>query len=426
VSLDVAWQRPTQVPSATHNTPRRFTTNMAILAVLVLLFGVSATIGATSRQSLIASVRASSGPLAVQAEILYRCMSDADATAATAFLSTGSEPQALRDRYEQDIATATAALVNASAGGTADAAALRKIAAGLPVYTGLVETARADNRLGLPLGAAYLREASALMRSTLLKAASALYDSEITALTSDRSGAEQFPWFAFPLGIIVLVMAVRFQFDLARRTQRILNPALVAATLAVVVALGWLTISWSAADSHLNASNTNGSSQVEAFTQARIAALRARADEALTLVARGADPSLETDYVASTKQIAAKDGLLAPAESGPFRSIAQGGLKDLAAWEATHKQLRDDDNSGDYPAAVDLAIGVNNDNAPALAGDVDADFGRGIDQANQVFTQESGAAAGDAASAGIAAGTLAALAVLGVVVGFRRRIAEYR
>jgi len=35
-----------------------------------------------------------------------------------------------------------------------------------PIYAGEIETARADNRQGFPLGAAYLREASGLMRST--------------------------------------------------------------------------------------------------------------------------------------------------------------------------------------------------------------------------------------------------------------------
>ena len=102
------------------------------------------------RQSATTDVRTSSGPLAVQAEILYRSMSDADATAASAFLSTGAEPPALRTRYLNDIDAAGAALVNASAGDVADRDALRQIATGLPIYTGLVETARADNHLGLP------------------------------------------------------------------------------------------------------------------------------------------------------------------------------------------------------------------------------------------------------------------------------------
>ncbi len=58
---------------------------------------------------------------------------------------------------------------------------LATLSAELPVYTDEAGTARADNRLGLPLGAAYLREASALMRGTLLPAASDIYARESAA-----------------------------------------------------------------------------------------------------------------------------------------------------------------------------------------------------------------------------------------------------
>src|SRR6266581_7886662 len=104
---------------------------------------------------------------------IYRALSDADATAASAFLSGGLEPIAARRRYQADIAQAAAHLesATAAAGHSPAARDLARLSAGLPVYAGEVETARADNRLGLPLGAAYLREASSLMRGALLPAA---------------------------------------------------------------------------------------------------------------------------------------------------------------------------------------------------------------------------------------------------------------
>ena len=73
----------------------------------------------------------------------------------------------------------------------------------LPVYTGEVETARADNRLGLPLGAAYLREASSLMRGTLLPAArdvSAQADAQLAADSGRATG--------LPLAVLLLASAV--------------------------------------------------------------------------------------------------------------------------------------------------------------------------------------------------------------------------
>ena len=75
----------------------------------------------------------------------------------------------MRARYEYDIAQAETALAIAvAAREPADLAdpdsPLAVLSGKLSVYTGLVETARANNRQGLPVGAAYQREASNLMR----------------------------------------------------------------------------------------------------------------------------------------------------------------------------------------------------------------------------------------------------------------------
>ena len=106
----------------------------------------------------------SSEPVSLDGQQIYRALSDADATAATAFLSGGLEPIAARHRYQADIAQAASRLeaATAIAGHSAAARGLAALSAALPVYAGEVETARADNRLGLPLGAAYLREAASL------------------------------------------------------------------------------------------------------------------------------------------------------------------------------------------------------------------------------------------------------------------------
>ena len=96
-------------------------------------------------------------PLTLDAQQIYRGLSDADAAAASAFLSGGLEPAAARQRYDADISQAAlgieaaAALVGPSGSASKDLAAL---SAGLPVYAGEVGTALADNRLGLPLGVA--------------------------------------------------------------------------------------------------------------------------------------------------------------------------------------------------------------------------------------------------------------------------------
>ena len=85
----------------------------------------------------------------------------ADAAANTSFSrgGLGSAPQ-LRKRYDDAIAQATLAGTRAAAGITeVDGESMRNIATVqrlIPVYTGLVESARANARQGNPVGVAYL------------------------------------------------------------------------------------------------------------------------------------------------------------------------------------------------------------------------------------------------------------------------------
>ena len=144
-------------------TPAKLRLLLVGLVVLCLVWGGLAAWVVSQRASGANDVVSTSEPLSLDGQQIYRALSDADATAASAFLSGGLEPLAARHRYQADIAQAAAHLesATAAAGHSPAARDLAKLSAGLPVYTGEVETARADNRLGLPLGAAYLREASA-------------------------------------------------------------------------------------------------------------------------------------------------------------------------------------------------------------------------------------------------------------------------
>jgi hypothetical protein len=163
------------------NTPGQLWLLLVGLVVLSLAWGVLAALTAEQHAAAAANVVSVSEPLSLDAEQIYQSLSDADATAATAFLSGGLEPAADLQRYNADITQAAirieaaSALLGSSAArtqlpghlnkqastaGSATGDDLATLSAGLPVYTDEVGTAQADNRLGLPLGAAYLRVAA--------------------------------------------------------------------------------------------------------------------------------------------------------------------------------------------------------------------------------------------------------------------------
>jgi N-acetylglutamate synthase-like GNAT family acetyltransferase len=85
----------------------------------------------------------------------------ADALATNAFLVGGLEPNAQRAAYDDALAGASTAITAAAEAQPADQAALAELSSLVLRYGSDMEVARANNRQGLPVGAAYLREASA-------------------------------------------------------------------------------------------------------------------------------------------------------------------------------------------------------------------------------------------------------------------------
>ena len=96
-------------------TPARLRLLLALLILLSLAWGVLAALTADQHASAAADVVAVSEPLSLDAEQIYTRLSDADATAASAFLAGGLEPAAARQRYQADITEAAIRIEAASA-----------------------------------------------------------------------------------------------------------------------------------------------------------------------------------------------------------------------------------------------------------------------------------------------------------------------
>src|SRR5687767_14708160 len=88
-------------------TPNRFRAIRSGLVALSLLFGLAGLASVQQRSARITEMGQVSGPLSIHAQDIYRSLSDADATAANAFLTSGAEPPALRQRYLDNIAQAS-------------------------------------------------------------------------------------------------------------------------------------------------------------------------------------------------------------------------------------------------------------------------------------------------------------------------------
>jgi hypothetical protein len=431
------WLALRKVPGAVRprSTPAKLFILLVGLLAASLAWGVVAAWTVAQHASAAGNVVTVSEPLSLDAQQIYRYLSAADATEAAAFLTGGLEPLSLRARYQADITRAARQLeaATAAAGQSAAGSSLATLSAGLPHYAGLVETARADNRLGLPLGAAYLREASGFMRGTLLPAARDLSAQENAQLAAADQRATGPPYAALAVALIAAVLLVAGQWWLARRTNRIVNPGLLVASVAGLVSLVWLVTALTVARTHLDAARDHGSAPVAALARAETAALQAHTDESLTLIDHDsfALDSFEADFVSLQKRLGPGPGTLltdaaATARGSRGESQAAAALRDAPAWFAVHRQVRSLDDSGQVATALQRALGAG----PADSGyrfvRLDGDLTGAIAADQASF--RSAAQQGRDELAFLEAGTivLALVMAVGCVWGVSHRLAEYR
>ncbi|WP_411573093.1 hypothetical protein [Streptomyces sp. WAC 01420] len=427
-----------RVRRAATTEPGRLRIIGAVLATLVVAFGAVTAWQMTERADAANDVLTSSQPLTTDAAEIYRSLADANTTASSGFLAGGQETPRSRERYELDIRTAAEKLVNAAANaepGSPSATTIAELNRLLPEYKGLVERARTYNRQGYPVGGAYLRYANEKMQEEMLPAAEDLYTSENRRLSDDYADATPYPWLAIALGVAVLAALAWAQRRNYLRTNRVLNHGLVAATAAAAIVLLWLTAGHTLARSNLNESFDHGVRSLNVLHDARIASLKARGNENLTLVARGAETTKvgeETydayDYDFGKDMETLAEGLaraerLADDDAGAKPVTAAVG--NMTEWQKRHKAARTQDENGNYQQALDMVIGAKGATGECFDS-VDDNLAAALKHEEREFRQ----AAGDGRDAltGLPAGAavLAVLGAAGSVLGIGRRLTEYR
>jgi hypothetical protein len=421
-------------------TPGRLRLLLVIGVLLSLAWGALASFTASQYASAASSVVATREPLSLDAQQIYARLSDASDAATTAFRTGGLEPAATRARYLADIAAAGSGIENATAQGGAGTGAaasdLGTLARDLPTYAGEIETARADNRLGLPLGAAYLREATQLMRQTLLPAAQGLYAAENTSLNGTSARATGWALIGVTLAAALAVGCALYLTSrwLRGRTHRVFNMGLLAAGAVVVLSTGWLVLAFAGARSDLLDAQARGLATVQAVAAVDIAAQEAHADEGLTLIDYSGDvlpdDIYQPDYLAKQSALGPGNGkllsiALTAAQGTPAAPAVTAAVSDARAWFAAHAQVRSLDDNDHHTAAVASVLGT----APGDAGQaftrLSGDLTTAINEDQAVFNATAHSAAG--AYAGLAPGLAVAALLMAAACawGLGRRLAEY-
>ncbi|MGW3131991.1 hypothetical protein [Streptomyces sp. NPDC001123] len=424
--------------TAATTEPGRLRVIGAVLAVLIVAFGAVTAWQMSERAAAADDVLHRSQPLSSGAADIYRYLADANTAASSGFLAGGQETAASRQTYETDIQKAAAGLVNAAANsepGSPAEKAVAKLNQLLPEYKGLIERARVYNRQGYPVGGAYLRYANDKMQDEMLPAAQELYEKENARLSSDYSDATPYPWAAIVLGLLALAALAWAQLRHYHRTNRLLNHGLVAASAATVVTLLWLVVGHTLARAGLDSSYDHGVRSLNVLHDARIASLKARGNENLSLVSRGAETitvdkkSYDKYYYDFDKEMTAlgKGLTLAAAladDSAGSKPVvaAEGNMK---VWKERHAVARDADENGDYQTALDKVIGAKDATAECFDS-VDDNLRVALAHEDGEFKERATDGLDAMAGLPIGAAMLGVAAAAGALFGIGRRLSEYR
>ena len=399
----------------------------AVLAMLGVLsaFAISTTI--TERQQQLTNVLDHTEPMAFAAGQLYTTLSVADAAAATALIS-GTEPQAVRQRYEQAITDAAVALTRASSGLTDPALVelLGRTNAQLAVYTGLIETARTNNRVGNPVGSSYLSEASALMQQSILPDAQRLYEA-----TSARVDAETTTSAKIPAPVIIVV-ASTLLFGafahrwLARHTKRRVNVGLVIGGLAIAVMIIWVGTALAISTAGSRAAKNTAAESLRTVTSLAITAQQARADETLALIRRGDEDVRKRSYYQRVDQMRTElNDYLARKNTVDTSGLAQADQL-LQKWRQADERIDDYIKVGNYRAATQVALGTGDDDSTPAFDKLNDALSQGIQESRKQLRNDISSARRVLSGTTVGGAMLSVGAALAVALGLWPRLSEYR
>ncbi len=412
-------------------TPAKLLALGTALIVVALVAGTVAAIQVADRQRTLDTLLNQVEPQANATQNLYSSLSIADAAATTAFIFGGIEPVAVRDRYTQSIGEAAADLIGAASGIVETNAEgqrlLTELSTGLPVYTGLIETARSYNRSGYPVGTAYLREASSMMQTTLLPIAEELHGQQAEAVVQNQDEFATPPWLAIGLLLLSLISLVVGLVLLAGWTRRMLNPGLILSAVAIAALLGWLLIAGLISSTSTGRALEQGARPLMQLTTGRILAQQARADETLGLVRR----DVKGGYAAAFgTHLTRLEEILAGYPNNGRVKVATDLVDEAAEagkdWSAAHERVQHLLDNGDWGGAAAVVTGPGAEDSTAHFTRADAALDDAIVATRSELRADVDRAHSTLRGLGSGALVLSAVAAAGVGVGLWPRLREYQ
>jgi hypothetical protein len=156
-------------------------------------------------------------------------------------------------------------------------------------YFSIEAIAQDDNRQGLPVGAAYLRDASRYLTDETLQTADNIREADEAQVSADDSAASAVPWPLLAVAVISLACLVGVQILTARYTRCQFDPWLLLSTAATVLVFVWSVTALSVSLHEVSSDTSPHAVEAHALAQALVDGVQDHDDDLLTLADHGED-----------------------------------------------------------------------------------------------------------------------------------------
>lgn len=408
--------RPLAARIDSMDTPKRLRLVTWALVALSLLLALSGLTAMTMRSDAMTRAEAQAVQL-IRIQKIQTNLLAADAIATNGFLVGGLEPADQRAAYDERMATVGELITEAAAAQPADSVALSALNEAVDAYAGGIQQARANNRVGYPVGAQYLRNASSELRQDAMPIIANLVGANQDRVETELGRSTG--WVPEVLALLTLAGLLGASVFLARTFHRWINVGVAVATFLTLLATVFAFSSNSSTSEAIDEVNDGPYALVTSAAAARIEANNAKANESLTLIARGSGGAFEEAWQGSATEV-----------TGQLTTIHDlGGPRELqAAWDGyadEHASIREKDDAGEWDDAVAQAT-----DPEGAANTQFTTFDTAL--ADYVFEQETEVVDGlrDPGTTTFGLGIMIAIcgvgAAAGSLVGVGQRLKEYR
>jgi len=449
-------QNSLNLKSMSGTTPGKLRLAMVAIFILSVCFALAGYFAVTGARDAVNTIARDAVPSIVTAQNVRVKLLEMDALASQEFLAGGAASGAqARLKYEavrQELgAQLTLAAKNISFG-KEEQTPIELLAEKVQVYNGMVESARANNRQGFPVGAAYLRMASTMLHDEMLPQTQAIDQLNVKQLESEyasfKSSSLMRIGSILAAGVALLVVLLYVQFFISKNMRRTFNAPLLVASAAVVLLTGYSVIGMTMQRANLGDAKEGSFVSAYNWLEARGIAYDTKTDQSLYLIALGAGAKYEVSAKAKVEKLAPMDVALTKVNADingkvSFKGIfadeitskaagstaqrdALAALNSLRTYLEQDVRIRELDKGGKRAQAVNLALGNGEATAQEAFDNFNQVLSNNLNKATDNFEASVSSAESNIRFLDIAFIVLALLVAAMAYFGLTPRINEYR